>query len=36
MTWVVTSKQRFYLHDSETLLDGLLRTGHDIDRKSVV
>ncbi|WP_199506687.1 MULTISPECIES: class I ribonucleotide reductase maintenance protein YfaE [unclassified Psychrobacter] len=31
MTWVVTSKQRFYLHDSETLLDGLLRTGHNIN-----
>lgn len=30
MTWVFTSKKRFYLHDDETLLDGLLRTGHDI------
>ena len=31
MTWVITSKQRFYLHDDETLLDGLLRTGHDVN-----
>ena len=31
MTWVFTSKKRFYLHDDETLLDGLLRTGHDIN-----
>jgi len=31
MTWVFTSKTRFYLHDDETLLDGLLRTGHDIN-----
>lgn len=31
MTWVVTSKTRFYLHEDETLLDGLLRTGHDVN-----
>ncbi len=28
MSWVLGGKQRFYLHDGETLLDGLLRTGH--------
>lgn len=31
MTWVFTSKTRFYLHEDETLLDGLLRTGHDVN-----
>lgn len=31
MTWVTTSKMRFYLHDDESLLDGLLRTGHEIN-----
>ncbi len=31
MTWVITNKTNFYLHDSETLLEGLLRTGHDIN-----
>lgn len=31
MTWVMTSKQQFYLHDDETLLDGLLRTGHEVN-----
>ncbi|WP_019673400.1 class I ribonucleotide reductase maintenance protein YfaE [Psychrobacter lutiphocae] len=31
MTWVITAKTRFYLHDGESLLDGLLRTGHDIN-----
>ncbi len=31
MTWVMTSKTRFYLHDDESLLDGLLRTGHDVN-----
>lgn len=31
MTWVFTSKKRFYLHEDETLLDGLLRTGHDVN-----
>ena len=31
MTWVMTSKKQFYLHDDESLLDGLLRTGHDIN-----
>ena len=31
MTWVTTSKMRFYLHDDESLLDGLLRTGHDVN-----
>ena len=30
MTWVVTKRQRFYLHDGESLLDGLIRTGHDV------
>ena len=31
MTWVTTSKMRFYLHDDESLLDGLLRTGHNVN-----
>ena len=31
MTWVTTSKMRFYLHDDESLLDGLLRTGHGVN-----
>ena len=31
MTWVMTSKKQFYLHDDESLLDGLLRTGHDVN-----
>ena len=31
MTWVMTSKMQFYLHEEESLLDGLLRTGHDIN-----
>ncbi|WP_201526646.1 MULTISPECIES: class I ribonucleotide reductase maintenance protein YfaE [Psychrobacter] len=31
MTWVVTNKMTFYLHDDESLLDGLLRTGHKVD-----
>ncbi|WLP93451.1 class I ribonucleotide reductase maintenance protein YfaE [Psychrobacter sp. M13] len=31
MTWVTTSKMRFYLHDDESLLDGLLRTGHEVN-----
>ncbi|ALF58977.1 class I ribonucleotide reductase maintenance protein YfaE [Psychrobacter urativorans] len=31
MTWVMTSKMQFYLHDDESLLDGLLRTGHDVN-----
>lgn len=31
MTWVTTNKMRFYLHDDESLLDGLLRTGHDVN-----
>lgn len=30
MAWVFTNNSRFYLHESESLLDGLLRTGHDI------
>lgn len=30
MTWVKTSQTQFYLHEDETLLDGLLRTGHDV------
>lgn len=31
MTWIVTDQTRFYLHDGESLLDGLLRTGHDVN-----
>lgn len=31
MTWVTTSNCTFYLHDDESLLDGLLRTGHNAD-----
>lgn len=31
MTWIMTSKMQFYLHEDESLLDGLLRTGHDIN-----
>ncbi len=31
MTWVTTSKMRFYLHADESLLDGLLRTGHEVN-----
>ena len=31
MTWVMTAKMQFYLHEEESLLDGLLRTGHDIN-----
>ena len=30
MGWVLGASERFYLHDGETLLDGLLRTGQDI------
>lgn len=30
MTWVITSRTRFYLHEDESLLNGLLRTGHQI------
>ncbi len=30
MTWVITNKTRFYLHDDESLLEGLVRTGHDV------
>lgn len=28
MAWVFTDEMRFYLHDGETLLDGLIRTEH--------
>lgn len=28
MGWVFTDEMRFYLHDGETLLDGMIRTGH--------
>lgn len=28
MSWVFTKEQRFYLHDGETLLDGMMRTHH--------
>ncbi|WP_435978633.1 class I ribonucleotide reductase maintenance protein YfaE [Psychrobacter sp. DM4] len=31
MTWVKTSKKQFYLHADESLLDGLLRTGHEVN-----
>lgn len=31
MTWIITNHGRFYLHEDETLLAGLLRTGHDIN-----
>ncbi len=30
MTWVITNQTQFYLHDDERLLDGLLRTGHEV------
>ncbi|WP_066803160.1 2Fe-2S iron-sulfur cluster-binding protein [Moraxella oblonga] len=28
MGWVFTEEKRFYLHDGETLLDGMIRTEH--------
>lgn len=28
MGWVFTDEMRFYLHEGETLLDGMIRTGH--------
>lgn len=28
MSWVFTTEKRFYLHDGETLLDGMIRTEH--------
>ncbi|VEW11392.1 2Fe-2S ferredoxin YfaE [Moraxella caviae] len=28
MGWVFTDEMRFYLHDNETLLDGMIRTHH--------
>ena len=28
MAWVFTDEMRFYLHDNETLLDGMIRTHH--------
>lgn len=28
MGWVFTAEKRFYLHDGETLLDGMIRTEH--------
>ncbi len=28
MTWIFTDEMRFYLHDGETLLDGMIRTQH--------
>ena len=31
MTWVKTSQTQFYLHEGESLLDGLIRTGHEVD-----
>lgn len=31
MTWVTTDRCTFYLHEEESLLDGLLRTGHKPD-----
>lgn len=31
MTWVTTNTCTFYLHDDESLLNGLIRTGHNVD-----
>ncbi|WP_230657666.1 class I ribonucleotide reductase maintenance protein YfaE [Psychrobacter sp. I-STPA10] len=31
MAWIITQQTRFYLHEDETLLDGLLRTGHKVE-----
>ena len=28
MGWVFTDETRFYLHENETLLDGMIRTEH--------
>lgn len=28
MGWIFTDEMRFYLHDDETLLDGMIRTEH--------
>lgn len=28
MSWVFTDEMRFYLHEGETLLDGMIRTQH--------
>lgn len=28
MPWVFTDETKFYLHEGETLLDGMIRTGH--------
>ncbi|MDO4450017.1 MAG: 2Fe-2S iron-sulfur cluster-binding protein [Moraxella sp.] len=28
MSWVFTDEMRFYLHEGETLLDGMIRTEH--------
>lgn len=28
MAWIFTDEMRFYLHDGETLLDGMIRTHH--------
>lgn len=28
MAWVFTDEQRFYLHEGESLLDGMIRTRH--------
>ncbi len=28
MAWVFTDEMRFYLHEGETLLDGMIRTAH--------
>lgn len=32
MGWVFTDETRFYLHDNETLLDGMIRTEHKMVR----
>lgn len=28
MAWIFTAEQRFYLHEGESLLDGMIRTHH--------
>lgn len=28
MSWIFTAEQRFYLHEGETLLEGMIRTHH--------
>lgn len=31
MTWVIIKEHKFYLHEGETLLGGLLRQGYAVD-----